>query len=524
MRQILICVAIVSLPFTVLRTQDAGILKTLPEEELSVVEAIALYPAAERSAVLTMAMYPAILVRMKTLREKTESQFLELIGDLAEKEQNRIYNLSRYPELIEAMCDRKDKRSNKEMNELLQAYPEEIHADAREVNSKYFTLLKEVHALDASAIREFDAIVEPYPEDVRMAAVTLSHLPAVMSVLTDNLSSTILLGDIYDRNPGQLEHELDSLSIVLAEQQARDVAEWKSQLESNPEAKAEFEQAARDFAGEETYDDDVYSGPIPDRYREEVYVDYVWRPYSYWFGWPYWYDYAYWYPYPWWYHWGFYYGPGGGMVIFGMPSTFYFNWYFGYDPHMYHYPHCTDAIYRHYYGPRTTGTRVQPVLRNWVDTHRQDLPADWWKDDGHRVERIKEYGQFKLEYGEAAARNPVDPPTTREFLARNADRYPTLKPVLKEKQPEIQTRVPAQPRPTTPATPARKDMPRTQPSQQPADAPRPPRQETIDRARQTHQDTWQPVRRPAPTTAPAPPPRTSTPRQAPAKTAPPRKG
>jgi hypothetical protein len=338
------------------------------------------------------------------------------------------------------------------------------------------------------------------------------------------MSMTVLLGDIYKKHPDELDKELDSLSVVLAEQQAKELDEWKQELQENPEAMGEYEQAAKEFAGEQTYnyDDDVYGGPMPDRYREDIYVHHVWRPYSYWFGWPSWYGYENWYPYPWWYHWGYYYGPGQVIVIVGLPSNVFIDWHFRHHRHLYHYPHFTDQVIRHYYGPRRMGTRVQPVLRRWEEEHRGELPSNWWNDDKNRVDRIREYGKFKTEYEDLVRITRDKAPTEREYLRNNADRYPTLKPVLKEK-PEQR-----QPPKDKVYIPTPEKQPVNRPGEKVIQKENPQRQEEIDRAKEKHENIWErqrtePKQQPAPVPPKADKQKTKTPpRTEPAKPQPPK--
>src|SRR5690606_22706794 len=174
--------------------------------------------------------------------------------------------------LMAELAGRDNPRSQAEMSELLADYAEEIHEDARLMQQRHLGLLQDIHEMDMEAAAAFDDLLAPYPGDVQAAARRLVGLPSVLTVLADNMSLTVLLGDIYRQNPAELDRELDSLSVIVAEQQARELADWKQELEENPEALAEYEKAALEFAGEQAYDDDVYDGPIADRYQEGVYV------------------------------------------------------------------------------------------------------------------------------------------------------------------------------------------------------------------------------------------------------------
>ncbi|MGB3078825.1 MAG: hypothetical protein WBB31_07080 [Saprospiraceae bacterium] len=472
--------------------QDKNILNGLSEEEQNAIEAIALYPAKEREAILEASLHPEILVRMENIRSTTETKFKENISGIAEADQKKIYNLSRYPDLITKICVVGNGRSNAEMTDILQSYPEGIHADALFANQNYFGLLREVNNLYMGAEEAFQTVLSAYPEKVREAFRQLDQLPGVTSILTDNMKMTVLLGDLYGKQPVQIMHALDSLNVVVAEQQANELKDWKQKIEDDPAAMTEFENAAEEFANDEPYDnsgydDDVYDGPLPESYTERVVVHEVWRPYQYWFGWPSWYADECWYPYPWWYHSGFYYGPGHVIVIIGLPSNVFFNWHFYHDSHFYHYPHFTDQVIRHYYGPRHTGSHMQPVFKRWEEDHRSELPDNWFNDDKNRVNRIREYGKFKMDYDKKVGVKTEKSPTEREYLQKHADKYPTLKPVLTEK-------------PGSPRTPPKKDqdnnpLPEYKPGQNnPREKITP--EEKIDRAKENHENVWDNQRKP----------------------------
>ncbi len=486
--------------------QKKGILHYLSEEEQSAVEAIALYPEKERAAVLKASLHPEILVRMESIKRTTESQYKEKLGGLSEEDQRKMYNLSRYPALLEKICAKEEKWARKDMEKLIETYPEDIQEDALYINNKHFDVLKEVEHLYQAADDAFTRVLSDYPEDVRNAYEALAMLPGVVSILTDNMSMTVLLGDIYKSDPGQLTKELDSLNVVVAERQAKDVSAWKQELEDNPEAMKEYEQAAQDFAKDQGYDDDVYTQPSQDVYADKVYIDYVWTPYPYWFGYPHWYSYPCWYPYPYWYHWGYYYGPGDVIFVVGLPSGFFFNWTFYYDDHFYHYPHFTDEVIGHYYGPRHGGASSQPVVRDWVETHRSELPEGWFNDDENRVVRIQEYGKFKMDYDQTVRVSTDKAPTQREFLKDNAEKYPTLKPVLREKSPspEMPQKKFREYEPLKEGVPE-KYVPREKVIEQ----EKIPRPEAIDRAKESHQNTWDRMRsqpNPSQQTSPSRPP------------------
>lgn len=487
-----------------LQAQPQGLLQQLPEEEQSAIEAIALYPQEERTAVLQAAMHPEILVRMENIRRNTEAAFQERIAVLTAEEQRKVYNLTRYPDLLDSICAREARWPRRELSAMLAPYPEDIREDAEYANRKHFGLLRDIHNLYWESEHAFEDVLWNYPEHVRATYQELAKLPEVVTTLSEHMNMTVLLGDIYRRHPAQLEHELDSLNVVVAEQQAQEVNEWKQQLQENPEVMYEYEQAAQAFAEAKGYEEDAYSRPAEERYAQDIYVHHSWQPYPYWFGWPSWYTYECWYPYPWWYHWGFYYGPSRVIVVVGLPSHLFIHWHFRHYRHFYYYPHFTNHVIHHYSNGPRYDTNIRTVVRNWERQHRQELPQGWFEEDGNRVNRIREFGKFKMDYEQAVRTASGQAPTQQTFLRENAREYPTLKPVLKQ-QPEpartteqdswdyepyrdYQPREQYEPRKQQP----RKYETREKTIERREQAPK--RME-IDRAKERHENTWERIKR-----------------------------
>ncbi|HEX5111297.1 MAG TPA: hypothetical protein VFV79_00510, partial [Saprospiraceae bacterium] len=320
--------------------QPVGVWDQVPEDKKNIIETICLYPADQRHDVLIAAAHPEIIVRMGNIRTNTEFQFKDKMSGISEEDQKRIYNLTRYTDLMNAIGSHRQPRTNEEMKELLKDFPEEIHEDAIFINLHYFNTIVDINQLYRQANQDFQKLLAAYPEDLRKVYMKLSGLPEIVSLLSTNLDVTVIIGDEYRTHPEHLIKELDSLSVVVAEARAQDLNNWKTELESNPEALKEYQASANEFAArDKEYTDDVYDGNVQETQDQDVNVHVNWTYYyPYWFGWPWWYGYECWYPYPWWYHWGFYYGPQHSMIIWGFPSDFYMYWYFWYDPHLYHYP------------------------------------------------------------------------------------------------------------------------------------------------------------------------------------------
>jgi hypothetical protein len=183
------------------------------------------------------------------------------------------------------------------------------------------------------------------------------------------------------------------------------------------------------------------------------------------------------------------------MVFMGLPSYGFMNWHFYNYGHFYHYPHFTNVIITHCHRSNT-GSSMNSVVRDWENDISRETPRDFLRDDNNRVDRLREFGKFEMDYQEAVQRQTANAPDRLEYLSANQSRYPQLKPILDEKPQRVPDQSPS-------SAPAADSPSRINPGQtKPTDAgttkpaPRPIEQHgtqerPIDRATDHHQNTWQ---------------------------------
>ncbi len=473
-------------------SQQTSPIEQLLELERNAVEALALYPQKERLAILNAATAPQVLVHMQHVRARTETAFQNLLEPLNDDTREAMYNLARFPELIEALTATGSPLPSAQMEQAVADYPDNVHQQAASASRNHFGVLVSMRDLYREASERFAGVLHNHPEHIREAYRVLVGLPDVTEILTDNMTMTVLLGDLYQRYPDLLMQELDALGADLAEQNAKDLLEWKRMLEEDPEAMAEYENVLRDFADDHGYDDVYYDPAIHDKpapavTETRVIVHHVWRPYPYWFGRPWWYTYNMWYPYPWWYHCGYYYGPGNTIVFVNLPSGYFFNWYLYRYHHFYHYPHFTGHMFGYYYGPRRAST-VHYYVGGWLREHSDEVPETWLAERETRIDRIREYGKFRTDYERTVRETGRETLTPREFVSQHPDRYPRVKELLAEAP--IRDVSPAPVRRADPIVPAQPPATRLQPREKVIEPQTPP-ERRIDRARDHHQQSWE---------------------------------
>ncbi len=351
---------------------DKKLFQEMTAENQEVVGALVLYPESVRSTIFQACQYPEILVKLDLIRKKSQGQFQALLEGYSQKKQKAFYDLSRYPELIDQLVA-EGPLSKDQIRDQVQSYPKEIQNLAVRYGKNNFNLLNEIHNQRKEVEAAFVAIMSTEDSEVQNIFKSLVAEPDVLSILTDNIKMAVLVGDLYENDPHWLIHYADSLNLQEARSNAKELEDWKNALSSDPQALAEMQQAAKDFAKENAFE--LAEAPSPQ-------LQVVYRPYPYWFGYPYWYTSPWWYPYPYWYHTGYYIDITGNVVIVGLPSFYYTVWfyntprYYNYFRHHYwvfydRYPHSHSGLVL---GWRTEET-YNPRVRTTPRAPRQSPPG-----------------------------------------------------------------------------------------------------------------------------------------------------
>jgi len=201
-----------------------------------------------------------------------------------------------------------------------------------------------------SANGEFENSVSHLNASARDAFRKLQSRPDVLTLLTNNIALTAKLGERYKTNPSELANQLAMLHDKLEIQNQEQAAEFKQQMEKDPKAMKELQQASNAYKGNAYYNNNPY-----------------YNPYSYWFGYPYWYPYPMWYPGASWYYPGFHFGVGGlyGFPSYGFSFWFYNRGYYTRYPHLYH------GLGEYYQNNVATRRVITPVNRGFTNIATQ---------------------------------------------------------------------------------------------------------------------------------------------------------
>jgi hypothetical protein len=421
---------------------DVALLGDLAEENKTSVEALVLYPAETRMAILEGTKHPEVLIKMQDMREKTSAAFRTLIEDFPRSTQEVFYDLNRYPGLTATLVSQRN--DSGALRKALEVLPEAKRADAFGVVNRQMATLAKIEDLNQTTLRAFERLIGGYPIPAKQAFNHLLGLPEVIDLLNEDLRFTILVGETYRDYPSWVVQQMDSLNLAVARAHAEELDSWKAALENDPEAKAELESASREYAAEYGYDaedyysDDLYNNTYHPNRDNDIQVYHYYEPYPYWYGYPWWEPFPRWHPYPWWYDWGGPFYPYGPFVIVYLPSYHFTHWYFANPYHHSHYNHLSTHFVNHYYGHRHSGTTISTGVREWHRQNRTVISDDFLADKGRLPERLKEYGQFEKGRKDFNAKHPEKELSQEEFLTKNPRKYPEIQRSREASKADIQ--------------------------------------------------------------------------------------
>ena len=317
------------------------------ETDKGIAASIAPYDADVRQAILQASQHPEILIPLQKSQEQTVAEFQKMIGGFNKKKQNWFYTLTRYPDLTHSLATLPAKEKQEVVNKLLPNQDPDLKEAAWKLYKTKKKDLVKVDAIKTDAQLSFEKSIKGLDAPSMAAFEKLSSMPDVLTLMTNNIDLTARLADHYRSNPAQLSNHLTALHDSLNVLNQYEIAAFKKQMENDPKAMKEYEQAAKAYAHSNGYNlpnqqsysnnSNYYGSP-----------NYYGNPYSYWYGYPSWYSSPMWYPGSFGFNSGFYLGMGG-FGFYGFPSYGFSNWFFS-GGYYNRYPHLYTQFGNYYRG------------------------------------------------------------------------------------------------------------------------------------------------------------------------------
>jgi hypothetical protein len=395
---------------------SANPLDAIHEDDREALEALAVYPEDVRGHALEVATEPGVLVELQDLQDDSQKTFRDLLDPYAQSDQEQLFELSRYPDLVEQIA-RGGPKSRGELERIAARYPEDVRGAALRQGGARHRVIVRMNALLDDFDDDFDDLVADLPPRKAQAFRALLGTPEVLSLMTEHRELTVLLGDAYDRSPQDARERFADLNLEVARRNAEEAQDWKEAVDTDPELRRDYEAAARDYEADTGYG--AYSPP-----RTSVNV--VINPYPYWVGYPWWYPVSYvyydpwywWYPRPYWGHvgwrWGprFYVGFGAGPVWRPWyPTPYFTSWYFSFGHHHHRYPYLSSHYVDYYWDRHDHHDRYRSnvhienhyhfnkrVVKKFVYETDRVVSRDFLRGSREeRVKRFREYGRMAPE-------------------------------------------------------------------------------------------------------------------------------
>lgn len=334
----------------ILAQSDAQAIHNMLLNDSSSLRLLFSYPDSSRQVIFSACTYPQGFTRLSEIQKTTAAAFQKLASGYSQKRQKQLWDISRYPGLAAILLANKDKQKD-ELQAVLKAYPDDAQ-DASLYFVKHSEALSEMERIRLDFELRYSALVKDFPPDVREAFTALLHDPELFSLLSDDIHTTVAIGDLYERNAKLMNHTADSVYVQIAKESGLEYEDWKNGISKDTAIQKELKEVSKKYAAEEDQTDDVYGSSQ----KRNVTVILNTPSYPYWAGYPHWYHYPYWRPYPWWYNAGFYLDPAGSIIFIGMPSYRFGWWYYGH-PNYYNRYARTSHYFNHHYQvhPRSRG-------------------------------------------------------------------------------------------------------------------------------------------------------------------------
>ncbi|WP_461088273.1 hypothetical protein [Spirosoma gilvum] len=322
--------------------------QSAPITDQTIISAIAPYRDDVRRSILLASQQPQVLTALAQQRANSEQAFVNQIQMYGQKKQAWFYDIARFPDVMHALATLPTGTSESSVKDLTKNLPADLQETAWKLYRHHHDDLVQVDNLNQQADLAFDNLINQLDIPTQTAFRQLINMPDVLTQLTDQIDKTTRLGEAYRANPDQVTNDLTALHDSLTVQNQQELAAYQNELNNDPQAKQELQQAGQAYAQANGYNTGI--NPNPAWVNSSYYYQ---NPYPFWFGYPYWYASPLWYPSAWWYGTGFYYGLGGSMVMFGLPSMGFSNWFF--NTGHYAYPHLYNRFNNYYV--RTVGER-----------------------------------------------------------------------------------------------------------------------------------------------------------------------
>jgi len=205
---------------------DEKIFDNLVSNDSSSVPSLFIYNDSVRTAVLIASTYPQGFVRLSEIQKTSSAAFLKTISKFNHSKQKQLWEITRYPGLTTLLIQNKDK-SEKELGALIKHYPEKIISPAIYFAKKKYATLVDIANIHSEFEAHYKNVIIDFPDFVKHSFDILLNYPELLTILSENMKTTVTLGDLYKRNPQMIKRKVDSLNTEITKANGIEYEDWK---------------------------------------------------------------------------------------------------------------------------------------------------------------------------------------------------------------------------------------------------------------------------------------------------------
>jgi hypothetical protein len=413
----------------------------LTEEDKRIVRALALYPAETRQAILEATLYPEIIEALGKIAENSRKAFRDLVGDLSRESQALVWDVVRYPAMLDAVTALGPSPSEDAVRQAIADQPPEAQEKLLQLIEQAPELAAQAHEIRLKAEQETDTLLSGYPLNVESAFRVVIEHPEALAKMNERPDVVERIAEVYRRDPDLVLARLEEVSQQIDADYDEAVQAWAQQLEANPEAAEQLVSASDAYAQEKglpelepqdadpttevnvdvTVDASAESAPAPG----ETYSGEELQPYPYYYGPPPGYDDY--YPYYQQDYAGYYLNEIGELVITGLVTYAFADWIFDdHDDHWDDYPDFSSEVIVNVDRDNVWIGGGNDRVRDWMDDNRGDLPDGWFDNDGELRDRMHDYAGSHEDFKEWRDQGGGDG-RFEDFVRDRGDAHPELR-------------------------------------------------------------------------------------------------
>src|SRR5689334_17517360 len=144
------------------------------------INSISLYPQDVRENIFKVSTHPEGIAKIDDAQKKSQDAFKKLISSSSNEEQQKIWNLTRYDDLLSQLASAKGRK--RKIETILQKFPSDIHDDALEYGTNHKELIASLDKINKEFNASFQSITSGYSPDDQQAFREMMKTPEAFSL------------------------------------------------------------------------------------------------------------------------------------------------------------------------------------------------------------------------------------------------------------------------------------------------------------------------------------------------------